>query len=573
MTLPRLTDPEVPPHARVLSRADRWAQLNDPYVARVAQRGLLLDWLEGFQPLDPDPKFCPPWWSSSPDLPPEIGKLVQQWVKAGVVIEVQPDEVHCASSIFAIPKQDSEELRLITNLKNVNPFLSTTPFKLPTLQNILPFLKKGMYATKIDIKSAYHHWPIAARDKNFLVFEYQGKYYQHQSLPFGLSVAPREWQRAMEAVVKVLREEGATIWVYLDDFLLIGQDTDEVQFYTIRLLELLADLGIEVNYPKSVVKPVQVLQYLGFILDLMEGRVDVPPHKLANTLQKLTQLANNPQPTLRQVTSILGKVRSLLFAVPQAKLLTDQMVWLLQKNHNIPWETKVHIPQAVLSQIEVAIGELKLWKGRKFSLPLPQAKLYTDASDQGWGATVDFHPQAHPAYGWFIGPQAQLHINVKEGEAAHQALLVYGLRDTHIHLYTDNTTLWWYIHKWGGRSPEMNSVVRKIWHLCQEKNIQLTPHYIPSLENPADMPSRMAMHPLVHSSLCPQVMELIQHTFQSAKGDFIPKPFTPKWDWMATERNAVCHNFVGEDTNFFTQDLQAISPGWINPPTISFPEC
>ena len=39
------------------------------------------------------------------------------------------------------------EFRLITNLKNLNPFLKTTFFHLPTLHSILPYFKKGMWAT------------------------------------------------------------------------------------------------------------------------------------------------------------------------------------------------------------------------------------------------------------------------------------------------------------------------------------------------------------------------------------------------------------------------------------------
>jgi hypothetical protein len=86
-------------------------------------------------------------------------------------------------------------------------------------------LQKWMWATSIDLKSAYHHWPIHPRDKPFLVFEFYGRFYQHQSLPFGLSVAPREWQRAMEAVVTCMRAQGAFIWVFLDDFFIGGSQS------------------------------------------------------------------------------------------------------------------------------------------------------------------------------------------------------------------------------------------------------------------------------------------------------------------------------------------------------------
>ena len=83
---------------------------------------------------------------------------------------------------------------------------------------------KNMWGTSLDIKSAYHHMPIHPRDKPFLVFEYEGHFFQHESLPFGLAVAPREWQHAMEVIAAHMRARGCLIWIYLDDFLIVGQE-------------------------------------------------------------------------------------------------------------------------------------------------------------------------------------------------------------------------------------------------------------------------------------------------------------------------------------------------------------
>ena len=110
----------------------------------------------------------PPWWTSHPELGPETASLVQDWLDSGVIKWVPIHEVACASSIFPIGKRDTTELRLITNLRNINPFLVTTPFQLPTLREILPYLRPGMWASSIDIKSAYLHYPICARQKVFM---------------------------------------------------------------------------------------------------------------------------------------------------------------------------------------------------------------------------------------------------------------------------------------------------------------------------------------------------------------------------------------------------------------------
>ena len=53
--------------------------------------------------------------------------------------------------------------------------------------------------------------------------EYNGRHYLWEAMPFGLATAPREWQRLMRPIIKLMWSRGYLIWVYLDDFLLIAR--------------------------------------------------------------------------------------------------------------------------------------------------------------------------------------------------------------------------------------------------------------------------------------------------------------------------------------------------------------
>lgn len=143
--VPALTGAGLPPHLRVMAAAKYWQELGDKYVGSIAQHGLLLSWVEGFNPLNFSEEFCPRWCQTKHPLPYETGRVVQQWLDSGVIQEISSNEALCCSPIFTIEKKGSEELRLITNLKNVNAFLQTTHFHLPTLQTITPLLTKGMW--------------------------------------------------------------------------------------------------------------------------------------------------------------------------------------------------------------------------------------------------------------------------------------------------------------------------------------------------------------------------------------------------------------------------------------------
>ena len=116
-----------------------------------------------------------------------------------------------------------------------------------------------MWAAKVDLKSAYNHLPICPEHRPWLCFQYQEKFYMHNAMPFGLSVAPREWQRLMQPILTHMRALGSQIWIYLDDFLLLGQSKKALVQDLDILLHLLQALGLQINESKSVLEPTQCI--------------------------------------------------------------------------------------------------------------------------------------------------------------------------------------------------------------------------------------------------------------------------------------------------------------------------
>ena len=76
-------DLSLPPHKRLQLCAKNWLQLKDGYLAKIAQYGLLLDWVEGFDPEHPSPNFRPQWWESRKDLPDTVASIILGLAAAG----------------------------------------------------------------------------------------------------------------------------------------------------------------------------------------------------------------------------------------------------------------------------------------------------------------------------------------------------------------------------------------------------------------------------------------------------------------------------------------------------------
>ena len=181
-----------PAHARLRMCQRIWDDLDDTYLAAVLRAGVLFDWIPGMDPTTPDPLFSGLPTYTSVDLHqhlalcPEIKKVMD----IGELKCVQPEDVKCVSGMINVPKKrdtknPQESWGPCTNLRNVNAFIRTTFFRLPTLLELALLLYFGAWACKVDLKSAYFRCPIYSSDRAWLTLKHQGECNQWQAFPFG----------------------------------------------------------------------------------------------------------------------------------------------------------------------------------------------------------------------------------------------------------------------------------------------------------------------------------------------------------------------------------------------------
>ncbi|KAI2646434.1 Gag-Pro-Pol polyprotein [Labeo rohita] len=97
-------------------------------------------------------------------------------------------------------------------------------------------------------------------------FAFEGRAFQYKVLPFGLSLLPRVFTKVAEAALAPLREVGIRI-LYLDDWLILAHSWDLVCAHRDVVLNHLVQLGLQVNWEKSKLSPVQRISFLGVELD------------------------------------------------------------------------------------------------------------------------------------------------------------------------------------------------------------------------------------------------------------------------------------------------------------------
>ena len=154
-------------------------------------------------------------------------ETIQEYLEVGAVKEIPRWKAKHLIPWFVIEKGD--KLRLLTDCREINHYLIPKQFKLENWGEIFPFLRKGMWAAKIDLKHAYFHLAIENHLKQYVCIQVENKVYQFQAACFGLNVLPQIWQSVMKVFLKKWRAQGIQCWIYLDDILLVGNSPQVVQ--------------------------------------------------------------------------------------------------------------------------------------------------------------------------------------------------------------------------------------------------------------------------------------------------------------------------------------------------------
>ena len=205
-----------------------------------------------------------PCWSHPPDLPwmdqsrnvcdqKAALEILPEYLEIGAVRKVSMAEVKFLVPWFVIrkPEGDGVKLRLISDCRKINNFLSPSHFKLDHWQNIFPFLRKGMWACKVDLKHAYFHLGVGDELKPYLCVKVGDEVFQFQAACFGLSTLPQIWMTLMKVFQRKWRSKGLLVFIYLDDIFVVG-DTQTATAKAISVVvKDLIDSGMLINHPKS----------------------------------------------------------------------------------------------------------------------------------------------------------------------------------------------------------------------------------------------------------------------------------------------------------------------------------
>lgn len=254
----------------------------------------------------------------------KIELKIKELLESDIIEEVH-EPSKWISPIVPILK-DNGELRLCVDMRRANMAIMRENHPLPSMEHLLPKIRKAEYFTKLDIKNAFHQVELHPNSRHITTFISSKGLYRYKRLMFGITCAPELFQKILEKML--LKCDGAIN--FIDDILIYGRTEQEHNLRLQKVLQVLEENNVLLNNEKCLYK-VKKVNFLGHELT-SEG---VRP--LNKYIESVTHF--RVPKTIEELQSFLGLVNYINKWIPNMATLTEPLKQLLRqkfgKNANI----------------------------------------------------------------------------------------------------------------------------------------------------------------------------------------------------------------------------------------------
>jgi ribonuclease HI len=501
----------VPARLRLQRCSARWATA-DYWSGRLVSQGLFPDFFPFPPPIDRGDSLL--HCRRSP--PEQMKKEIELLLASGAVRIVREEELKTTpgviSRVFPVPRKDGR-IRMVINLRTINPFVPPIYFKMEGLRTVRSLLQQNDFMVKIDLEEAFHHVSIHPNAQRYFRFRWAGVVYQWLAMPFGYRDAPRTFTRLMRVIAKEARARGLRVVVYMDDILLMASSAEQAVQHREILLQLLREFGMSISLKKCVLTPTQLMPFLGVDVDSSKMMFFLPKEKMERLSMRAHKMRVRSQAGKRTnlfyLQKLVGHLQSVSDCILPARLHSNSLREALRSAQ--ARFTVMLSPEAVQDLLWWELN-LPQCNGKSLLDPLPDHQFDTDASEKGWGAVY------FPAHGPRLNCQGffteELTSNTRELSAVWNGIRslvrATGWSSCSVRVRTDNQVTLSYVNRMGGREPHLARIAEAIHSYCLELKIHLQAVYLPGVDNSiADRLSRVEADSS-ESKLHPQLFQLLE---------------------------------------------------------------
>ena len=338
----------------------------------------------------------------------------------------------------------------ISMLNFTAAFTKTSSSCNATLEKCQHSLKSTFKRVKSRIQKGANPEKAAKRGYE-LRFCHRSQVFQFTSLPFGLATAPQVFTMIVKEVKLMALSRGLRLHPYLDDWLIRSQSQEEAQVNTQAVVDLTQSLGWIINQEKSELKPTtQVFSFVGYEYHLHSALVKPTQERWLKLQDLILCLKSKHVLTARCLMSLIGLLTSMEKMVPEGCLHMRPFQFHLKEHWRYPQSLDSLLPwtETISAHLDWWQNPANVMRGADLHPKDHSIQLFTDASNEGWGAHLD----QSSAKGLWTDQEKRLHINVLELKAVSLALRSFKgqCQNQTVLVVTDNSTVVACINKQGG---------------------------------------------------------------------------------------------------------------------------
>jgi len=429
-----------------------------------------------------------------------------EYVPDALLDELERD---CVIHPWLVVHQSEEKWRACQDYKHgINLFNDAPPFHLPSVWEARRVVKPGSYFAKYDLRDGFWHVPIAASDRRRLLVRHpmNGRLMWASRLPFGYLRSPERFCLLTQSLADLFHRRhpgiGVHLYVFVDDFLVVGDDEAATRRGCQLLEELFAEFGMQWA-PHKRRGPARVMEFLGLLLCNLEGMRCVALTEARETKVRAmlgAWLEQRPRPgdedlqvDPTELARLLGHLVFASQAVRGGRTAMQSML-LSFKGVEVDWSRgEVRVPSGEWSGLRVRAGfwrDVEWWHdhlGERACVPMDPPELGvavvagTDASGWGYGNLIWLDGHRSETQLRFTAVERSKPINWRELLGILRVVQTWGrqLGGRTLLIETDNMSARGAAGQMRSKAEDMQELVRRLLAACEENEIELRVTHTP----------------------------------------------------------------------------------------------
>ena len=207
-------------------------------------------------------------------------------------------------------------------------------------------------------------------------------------LPFGLSSACHVFTKLLRPLVCRWRSKGIRAIMYIDDGIVVSKIESECCEHRDTVVSDLERVSFFLNLNKCCLEPCQTGKWLGFIVNLSEGKFLVPAHKLDKFKASVTSILQYSRVPVRILASVVGQIISMSIALGPITRLRTRALYI-PLNSRSTWTDRCYLPAEACEELKFWQSNVQFLNGRPIWFSSGTMRIeYSDASSTGYDGYV-----------------------------------------------------------------------------------------------------------------------------------------------------------------------------------------